>query len=77
MRTLDRVILGFMAMGVWTAIIMIYLHPIKASALSINADEIDGLESFISTVIENCSVGGEVYLYDEQYGEIESGHISC
>ena len=77
MKTLDRVILGVMTAGIWTAIAMFYLHPTDAIALSIDASDIDGLEYFIENIIEDCTVGGEVYLYSERYGEIESGQISC
>jgi len=48
-----------------------------AWALSIDADDIDGLTYYIEYTVENCTVRGEVYLYSEQYGEIEGGSISC
>jgi len=48
-----------------------------ALALSIDASDIDGLTYYIEDTVEDCSVSGEVYLYSEQYGEIEGGSISC
>ncbi len=51
--------------------------PAKALALSIDADDIDGLESFIENVVEDCSVQGEAYIYSREYAELEGVSISC
>ena len=31
----------------------------------------------IRTIIEDCSVKGDVYIYSENYGELDSGRIYC
>ena len=79
MKTIDRIILGSIAVGLWTSIFMFNTHPRDAYALSIDASDIDGLRYFITNVVENCKVRGEVYIYDRDggYGEIEYARIRC
>jgi len=79
MKTIDRIILGFIAVGLWTSIFMFNAHPRDAYALSIDASDIDGLDYYIEGIVEDCTVSGSVYIYDRDggYGDIESTSISC
>jgi len=98
MKTIDRIILGSIAVGLWTSIFMFNTHPRDAYALSIDASDIDGLTYYIEDVVEDisidasdidgltyyiedvvedCTVSGSVYVYDGEYGDIESAYISC
>lgn len=78
MKTIDRLIVATLAVGIWTAVLMFYIQSNSAHALSISADDIDDLDYAVNRIIENCSVSGEVYVgEDEEYGEISSASISC
>jgi len=80
MKTIDRIILGSIAVGLWTSIFMFNTHPRDAYALSIGAYDVMGLPTFITDVVEeHCKVRGEVYIYDRDggYGEIENARIRC
>jgi len=77
MKTIDRIILSFIAVGIWTSIFMFNTHSEDAYALSIDASDIDGLEYYIEDIVEDCTVSGQVYVYDGEYGDIQSASISC
>jgi len=78
MKTIDRLILGALAVGVWALIaIQVTSHTPAYAAASIDADEVYGLRSFVERVVEDCSVSGEVFIYSKEYGSLESVSISC
>jgi len=56
MKTIDRIILGFIAVGLWTSIFMFNTHPRDAYAISIDASDIDGLTYYIEDVVEDISI---------------------
>ena len=77
MKTFDRLIIGALVTGVWVLVAIQVTSSVPAFALSIDADDIDGLESFIEDVVEDCSVQGEAYIYSREYAELEGVSISC
>ena len=58
MKTLDRIILGILGVGIWALTLTFYTHPRDAFAASVNASEVDGLKSLVQSVVEDCSVDG-------------------
>ena len=80
MKAIDRTIIGTLAVGVWLLLVVLSTNRVSY-ALSIDASDIDGLRSYVTNVVEDCSVEGEVYVYDvsgsEGYGNITSGNLSC
>lgn len=77
MKTIDRLIIGALATGVWVLVAIQVTSSAPAFALDIDADDIDGLVSFIEDVVEDCSVQGEAYIYSRDYAELEGVSISC
>ena len=77
MKTIDRIILGFIAVGLWTSIFMFNTHSKDAYALSIDASDIYGLDSYVVNIVENCDVSGYVYVYGGEYGNIQGAYIGC
>lgn len=80
MKTADRMLLAALVAGVWALVVLNILNQ-PAYALSIAASDIDGLEYYVNDIVEDCSVRGEVYVYEisgsEGYGELESARINC
>ncbi len=83
MKTLDRVILGTLAAGIWAwvSVSVFSSSPSLAQSIeateiaqSIEATEIDGLEDFVMSVVESCSVELRVR---EGQGKIQKGSVSC
>ncbi len=77
MKTFDRIILSFIAVGIWTSVFMFNTHSKDAYALDVDARDIDGLKRYIGRVVENCTVSGKISVYDHEYGEITSARIRC
>ena len=77
MKTIDRLILGALAVGVWTLVAIQVTSNTTAYAASIDASEVDGLRRYVVRIVEDCSVNGDVYLYSEDYGELDGVYISC
>ena len=77
MKTIDRLIMGALATGVWVLVAIQITSSAPAFAIDIDADDIYGLESFIEDVVEDCSVQGEAYIYSREYAELEGVSISC
>ena len=77
MKTIDRLIFGTLAVGVWALIAIQVTTHTPAYAVNIDAWEVDGLEDFIEDVVEDCSVEGEAYIYSEDYAELDGVSISC
>ncbi len=75
MRRMDRFILGAIAIGIWMAVAMYVFIPFTANA--IDTSDIDDFRRAVRRIVENCSVYGEVSIYDLQSGEIDGGYISC
>ena len=78
MKTIDRLILGVLSLGVWLLLFQELVDsPLYAQSDDVYAGNIYGLEGFIEDVVEDCEVTGDVYLYSEEYGEIDGAEISC
>ena len=81
MKMIDRLILGALAVGIWVLVAIQVTSNTRAYAssiaASIDAYEVDGLRSYVARVVEDCSVSGEVHMYSEDYGSLESVTISC
>ncbi len=77
MKTIDRLIIGALAIGVWVIVAIQVTSSTPAYAISIDASEIDGLEDFIEDVVEDCSVQGEAIIYSEDHAELDGVSISC
>ena len=75
MKTFDKIILSFIAVGIWTSIFMFNTHSRDAYAISV--DEIDDLKFYIETVVEGCSVSGSVDVYEHEYGDFTDAIIGC
>ena len=80
MTKADRILVALLVLGIWVLIAVLSLAPSTTSAaVTIEASEVDGLEDFVEDVIEDCTVSGEVYIYDSEsgYGELDSVTIDC
>ena len=77
MKTIDRIILSILGIGLWTIVILQLVMPINTRAIDIDADDIGDLKYFIENVVEDCRVRGEVYMHSVEYGEIVIGKIVC
>ena len=75
MKTFDRIILSFIAVGIWTSIFMFNTHSWDAYAISV--DEVDDLEFYIQTVVESCTVSGSVEVEEHEYGNFSDAVIGC
>ncbi len=75
MKSFDRIILSFIAAGIWTSIFMFNTHSWDTYAISV--DEVDDLEFYIQTVVEGCSVSGSVDVYEHEYGDFADATIGC
>ena len=73
MTRMDRVIVSFLAAGLWLVAGTNLLSSKPGYALSVMAAEIVGLESFVKKVVQRCKVNlqGRVYLLQEAEREIE------
>ncbi len=69
MTRLDRIILAVIAAGLWALFLQNTGGPTQA--------EDQRSKRSIEVIIEDCRVTGQVYLYSDQYGEIERGKIRC
>ena len=72
MKTIDRVILAAIALGLWGQLAVTIFGASPSMAL----DESD-VESIVKDVVEDCAVRGKVYIYDMPDGEITGGRIDC
>lgn len=70
MKSTDRVVVTLLALGIWALVFVLIFRPDFAGAQR-------NLRPFIESVVEDCRVTGEVYIYGMPYGEIESGRIHC
>jgi len=75
MKTFDRIILGFIAVGIWTSIVMFNTHSLDANAIAV--DEVDDLEFYIQSVVEECTVSGSVEIEEQEYGSFSDASIGC
>ena len=75
MKTVDRVLVALLAIGVW-GLVATNLLSFKVASAEPQREDYE-IRQIIRQTIENCTVSGEVYLYSERYGEIESGSIDC
>jgi len=71
MTRLDRVLLAFLGIGVWVLI------AVTLGSTKVQGDTQELTEYDVRRIVENCTVTGEVYLYSEDYGEIDGASISC
>ena len=69
-RTLDRIILIVIAVGIWANVAAYLFKPIVASA--IDSSDIDDFQSAVEGIVEDCRVRGYV---SGDY--MSSGRISC
>ncbi|MFB3100871.1 MAG: hypothetical protein ACE1ZM_05445 [Gammaproteobacteria bacterium] len=77
MKSFDRIILSFIAVGIWTSIIMFNTHSRDAFAQTISVDQIDDLEFYIQSVVEGCTVSGSVEVEEHEYGNFSDAVIGC
>lgn len=79
MTRTDRILICLLVVGIWALVLATDFDAKPALAAYIHASEIDGLEDQIEEIVEDCSVTGEVYIYDLEsgYGELESVSIDC
>ncbi|HUV65055.1 MAG TPA: hypothetical protein VMW24_14250 [Sedimentisphaerales bacterium] len=56
MKPIDRLILTVLAAGIWTAVLLTVFEV--PAALAVDTSDIDGLRSYIESVIEDCTVDG-------------------
>jgi len=78
MSRIDRALLAALVAGVWLLALAQMEKP--AYAFHIEASDVDGLEDFITDVVNgSCTISGEVYIYDKEtgYGSLQSGSIDC
>jgi hypothetical protein len=86
MKTLDRVILGSLSVGIWVLSVTFYTHPKDAFAMSVDASDVDGLRHYIRRIVNGCSVDGtgygslsstSIYMYDVEggYGDVQDGSV--
>jgi hypothetical protein len=71
MKTIDRLILGALVVGMWTLITIQVTAHTPAYAASVDASVVDDLVYVIQSTVEDCYVYGEA-----DSGEID-GYISC
>jgi hypothetical protein len=73
MTRMDRIIVGFLAAGLWMVAGTNLLSTKPSYALSVRAAEIVGLESFVKKVVQRCKVNLQerVYFLQEAEREIE------
>jgi len=80
MKVIDRIILSTLTIGILVLLIGLYIDR-PSYALSIDASNVDGLKRYVENIVEDCSVSGQVYVYDifgsEGYGRLNSSSISC
>ncbi len=57
MKTIDRLILGALVVGIWALVAIQLTSHTPAYAASIAARDIVGLEVFVKNVIKDCYVG--------------------
>lgn len=78
MTRLDRGLLAFLGVGVWV------LVAVTLGSSTLHGEAQEGVtRSQVIRIVEDCtvsgtvtgSVSGEVYLYSDDYGSIESGSI--
>lgn len=79
MKTIDRIIISTLSIGIWVLLISLYFDR---PSYALDADAIEGLRDYVKEVVEeNCTVYGEVYVYEiadsEGFGELEETVISC
>ena len=80
MNVIDRTILSTLTIGIWVLLIGLYIDR-PSYALSIDASDIGNLRHYVENIVEDCSVSGQVYVYEisgsEGYGQLNSSSISC
>ena len=57
MKTIDRLILGALVVGIWALVAIQLTSNTPAYATSIVAGDIVGLEAFVKNVIKDCYIG--------------------
>ncbi len=77
MKTIDRLIFGTLAVGVWALIAIQVTTHTPAYAARIDASDVNGLRGFVERVVRNCSVKGQVYMSDKENGRLQNASISC
>jgi len=83
MKLIDRILMCVLALGIWAWVFLSFFSasPLLALNVDVDADDVDGLTSYVEKVVEDCRVSGEVYVYDvsggEGYGEISLARIHC
>ncbi len=69
-RTLDRIILIVIAVGIWTNVAVYLFNPVVATA--IDSRNIDDFRSAVERIVEHCRVEGHV-----SGGVLSGGTIIC
>ncbi len=81
MKLIDRILVCVLGLGIWAWVFLSFFSATPLFALSVDADDVDGLRRYVENVVEDCRVSGEVYVYEvsggEGYGSIESARIRC
>lgn len=70
MRTLDRIILIVIAVGIWANVTVYLFKPVVVTA--IDSSKIDDFRSAVERIVERCRVDGHV-----SGGFLSGGTIFC
>lgn len=61
MKTIDRLILGALVIGVWALVVIqmtpVYADPDPNYTIRVDASSVDGLKDFIVKTVEDCTGG--------------------
>ncbi len=83
MKLIDRILVCVLALGIWAWVFLSFFSasPLFALSIDIDAEDVDGLRSYVQNVVQDCRVSGDVYVYDvsgsDGYGTISSARIRC
>ena len=69
---MKKILLGIIAINLTFISANLYLRSVEPAYA-----EDQRSKSSIRRIIENCSVRGDVYIYRDDYGELQGGRISC
>ena len=71
MRLGDRVLMVVCGIGVWG------LLAVTLGSSSAQAETQELSRRDVERIVEGCGVTGQVYMYSEDYGQIQNARINC
>ena len=83
MKLIDKMLVCVLALGIWAWVFLSFFSasPLFALSIDIDAEDVDGLRSYVQNVVQDCQVNGQVYVHSvfgsDGYGTISSAQISC